>query len=201
MKAAGQISGLAIIAFVACGCGQENKTLWQHLTQLRSEKTQLAVENQRLADENSRLNEQVQTLAAIDPNIRLAELATLEKITLGKRTGFYDRDGDGKVENLTVYLEPIDQAQDRIKAIGSLRVQLWDLNAPKGQDAMPAQWTLTPQQLQRLWSSAFLTNYYHVPLPLPQQLIGAKGEFTVKVEFTDCFSGKTCRDQRVITGR
>jgi len=199
MKATGRIYCLAAIAFVVCGCGRENRSVWEQLKQLGDEKTSLAIENKQLRQENKQLSRQVQTLSAIDPNMRLAELETLDKIIIGKRTGIYDKDGDGKTESLVIYLEPVDKAQDRVKAIGGLGVQLWDLNVPQAGKPLLAEWTLTPEQLQRHWSSTLFTNFYHIRLPLPDGLLAAnKGELTVKVEFVDYLGGKTCRDQRLI---
>ena len=152
---------------------------------------------QALESENTQLTEQVNTLSTLDAAARLEALDTLDKIRIGKRTGFYDKDDNSTNETLVVYLEPLDMAQDFVKAIGAVKIQLWDLDAAAN-EAKPAEWTLEPADLHPTWGGTIFAGYYRIKLPL-ENFSDQKKDYTVKVTFTDYLSGKVLTDQKVIS--
>ncbi|OQY04583.1 MAG: hypothetical protein B6I25_06765 [Planctomycetales bacterium 4572_13] len=141
---------LIILAAMLTGCGSGKQRQWDTLKNCKQENTELSMQVQRLESENTQLTEQVNTLSTLDAAARLEALDTLEKIRIGKHTGFYDKDDDGTNETLVVYLEPLDSAQDYTKAVGKVNIQLWDLNAAENK-AKQAEWTLEPAELHKTW--------------------------------------------------
>ncbi len=114
---------------LTCGCSKSTKkSLWDQLKQLEQEKTTLKLEVERLKSENEDLTGQVENLSVLGPEARLEALPLLKSITLGRRTGLFDKDKNGTKEKLIVDVRPLDETGDPIKAPGKMQVQLWDLN-------------------------------------------------------------------------
>ena len=170
------------------------KSLWEDVERLKKENTDLSTQVQTLQQENTQLIVQAETLSGLDKDVRLHNLDTLDKIHIGKRTGLYDKDESGINETLVVYIEPVDTAQDYIKAIGSINVELWNLNADTAQ-ARLADWTLEPDKMQKLWGGNIFSSYYRLEFSIADILSGQEKELTVKVTFTDTLSGKVRSDQ------
>ena len=188
-----------LAAVLPAGCGNgDNRRLWESFEQLKRENTDLSLQAQALQQENAQLSEQVQTLAGMDQQVRLQQLDTLQTVRLGKRTGLYDFDENGTKETLVVYVEPLDSAQDHIKAVGTVDVQLWDLNAAP-EAAKLAQWTRPPEAIQKHWGGSIFASYYRLPFAVFDVLTGQEQELTVKVTFTDHLTGKVLGDQVTIT--
>jgi outer membrane murein-binding lipoprotein Lpp len=195
---AGIIAGGLSMALLIGGCGNNEKSLWQQIKTLGGEKNTLAGRVEKLEQENEQLRRQALTLQGLDPNSRLTAVDTLKKIVIGRRSGFYDKDNDGKKETLTVYVEPTDSAEDRIKAAGRVNVQLWNLNAKDPQKALLKQWTVEPDQLRQCWVDTIMTYCYRLSFPTGDIIKGDETGLTIKVQFVDYFSGKTLEDQRAI---
>lgn len=187
------------LAVMLAGCGGgSDPVLWNDIDRLKAENTELSLQVQRLEEEKSRLSGQVATLSGLDETVRLRDLDTLEKIRLGKRTGFYDQDEDGSNDTLTVYIEPLDTSQDYVKAAGLVEVQLWNLNAAPDA-AKLASWSLAPEDLKEHWGGHIFASYYRLTFPVVDILTGQETELTVRVQFTDLLSGKTVGDQKTIS--
>jgi outer membrane murein-binding lipoprotein Lpp len=188
---------LIALAVMLAGCSSSTQRPWKTLKDCAQKNTELSMQIQALESENTQLTEQVNTLSTLDAAARLEALDTLDKIRIGKRTGFYDKDNDDTNETLVVYLEPLDKAQDFIKAIGAVKIQLWDLDAAAN-EAKPAEWTLEPAELHPTWGGTIFAGYYRIKLPL-ENFSDQKKDYTVKATFTDYLSGKVLTDQKVIT--
>jgi transcription elongation GreA/GreB family factor len=191
---------LLLTGLIFCdGCGgDQKKSLWQQIKSLGSEKNVLAGRVEKLEQENEQLRQQVKTLQTLDPNDRIAAIDALKKVALGQRSGLYDKNNDGKKETLMVYIEPTDSAGDRIKAAGKVSVQLWNLNAKDPHSALLKQWTIEPEKLKTCWVETMMTYYYRLSFPVEDIVKGDEKGLTVKVRFTDYFSGKILEDQRPI---
>jgi outer membrane murein-binding lipoprotein Lpp len=188
---------LIALAVMLAGCSSSSQRPWKTLKDCAQKNTELSMQIQALESENTQLTEQVNTLSTLDAAARLEALDTLDKIRIGKRTGFYDKDNDDTNETLVVYLEPLDKAQDFIKAIGAVKIQLWDLDAAAN-EAKPAEWTIEPAELHPTWGGTIFAGYYRIKLPL-ENFSDQKKDYTVKATFTDYLSGKVLTDQKVIT--
>jgi hypothetical protein len=190
---------LLAAGLVFCGgCGNTEKSLWQQIKELGSQKSDLELRVEKLQQENQQLSRQVGILQGIDPNERLAVIDTLDKIAITSRSGFYDKDNNGTKETLVVYVETTDSAGDRIKAAGRVEVQLWNLEVKDSQKALVKQWTVEPAQLKQCWSGTLITYYYRFAFPAEDIAAGNTTGLTIKVKFTDYFSGKVFEDQRAI---
>ena len=151
---------------------------------------------QTLESENTQLAEQVNTLSTLDAAARLEALDTLKKVRIGKRTAFYDKDKNGTNETLVVYLEPLDTVQDYVKAVGKVKIELWDLDVAED-TAKLAEWIIEPYELHAAWGGTIFTGYYRIKLT-PENISDQKKDYTVKVTFTDYLSGKVLTDQKTI---
>ncbi len=190
------VAALAVCALVlGCDRGTE-KTLFDQIKLLAEEKTELKLQVEKLQGANEELTKRVETLSALGPEVRLEVLGRLESIEISSRSGLYDKDKDGTKESLVVYVRTIDDAGDAIKAVGSVEVQLWDLEAQD--NARLAQWRIKPEELKRLWSSTVMTSYFRLTFDVSELLRDNENELTVKVTFTDYITGNILRKQRVI---
>jgi outer membrane murein-binding lipoprotein Lpp len=187
---------IAMAVALLAGCGGGNQHPWDTLKECEDQNTRMSLQAQTLQTQNDQLTQQVTTLSALNGKTRLAALDTLEKVRIGKHTGFYDTDENGTKEMLVVYLEPLDTAQDYIKAIGTVNIELWDLNAPEDK-AKRAEWTVEPADLQKNWGGTIFRSYYRIQLPLKITADKQK-EYTLKATFTDFLSGKVRTDQTTI---
>lgn len=184
--------------FFIFGCGGGSSgNLWDQINQLGQERKTLETEVEQLRADNKELSGQVEKLVSIGPEVRVDVLSTVSKIELGKRTGLFDKNKDGKLEKLIVYLKPIDDSGDGIKAIGAVDVELWDLNAEVS-DARIRKWRVEPRELKKLWAMTFMSTYYRLSFDVGDMLGDDMGELTVKVTFTDYLTGKVFRGQAVI---
>ena len=188
---------LVALAAMLAGCSTGPKRPWNTLEACILANTELTMQVQTLESENTQLTEQINTLSTLDAAARLEALDTLEKIRIGKRTGFYDKDKDGTNETLVVYLEPLDAAEDFVKAVGKVDIELWNLNAAEDK-AKQAEWTVEPNELHTTWGGTIFAAYYRIKLPL-EIATNQKKDYTLKVTFTDYLSGKILTAQKVLT--
>jgi cell division protein FtsB len=199
-----------------CGCQEKAKTPKskgsKQLVGVKSaEQSEVTLkrENEKLKAENKQLKEQLETLMGIDKPARLEAISAVSSIELTNRCGIYDKDsndtgnsprGDrvatGK-KTLVVYLRPIDDMGDCIKAAGAVKIELWNLNA-KPAEALLSSWEIEPEKLKKRWSGSLLTSYYKLQFDVSSILGSKEKELTLKAEFTDYLTGKILRAQRVI---
>jgi hypothetical protein len=154
----------------------------------------------RLEAENKQLKEQIETLMGIDKPARREALSTITAIEVTNRSGLYDKNKDDKKEMLIVYLKPIDDMGDVIKAAGAVVVQLWNLNEQPDK-ALLAAWRVEPKELKKNWSGSLMTCYYKLQFDTSSVLSGKEKDLTVKVEFTDYLTGKVLKEQKVINSK
>jgi len=197
MKLVCIITGLGCLVFF-CGCDSGTaQSAWEQVHDLKREVTELKLYARGLEDQKQQLSDQVNTLSALGQAVEPSVLGELKKIVIAKRTGFFDKDEDGVKEKLIVYLRPIDEKNDAVKAPGSAHVQLWNLNLDE-HNAMLSEWTVGAEELKVLWSQTMMTNYYRLTFDVAERLGNSQDELTVKVAFTDYIRGKTLKEQKVI---
>ncbi len=189
---------IAMMALLfAGGCEQgADVSLFDQIKLLGEEKTELRLQVEKLESENEELTERVETLTSLGREIRLEILGRVRSIGISKRSGLYDRDKDGAKETLVVYVRVVDDAGDAIKAVGSMEVQLWDLNAER--EARLGEWLVRPEELKEKWASTVMTSYFRLTFDVGEMVKGKDEELTVKVTFTDYITGKVVRKQAVI---
>jgi outer membrane murein-binding lipoprotein Lpp len=191
---------LCVPFLVGCQNTQQRDALAAQVQQLTQEKTQLDRQLEQSEAQNKQLKEQVQVLATLPKKARLDTLNRLRSVRIGGYTGFYNKNDDGKKEKLIVYIEPMDEEGDKIKATGDVDVQLWDLSKTEG-GALSGRWHVTWEQLRKLWFDTLMTTNYRVVFDIPKTIspeMLAHDSFTVKITFTDYLSGRTFTDQKAI---
>lgn len=183
---------------IAAGCQSSNpakgvKTLKQENTELKSQLEQSKSETEQLKD-------QVHVLSKLPSEARIEHLYDLQKIRITRYTNLYDKDKDSKKEKLLVYIQPIDEQDDIVKATGAVDVELWDLNKEASQAKLGA-WHVTPKELKTLWCATLITINYRLPFDVAGKITGKEKELVVKVTFTDYPSGKVFKEQKIIRPR
>ena len=154
----------------------------------------------RVAAENKQLKEKLETLMGIDKPARIEAFSTITAIEITGRSGLYDKNKDKKNDTLIVYLKPIDDMGDVIKAAGAVDVELWNLNA-KPQDALLKSWAIEPKELKKNWSGSLMTCYYKLQFDVNSVLTGKEKDLTLKAQFTDYLTGKVLKAQKVINSK
>ena len=183
---------------IASGCESGGKlSLSEQMNILREENRELASQLEQSGRENKQLRGQIQVLSGLDAEVRLENLYDLERIKITRYTNFYDKDKDGGKEKLIVYIQPIDQQGDVVKATGAVDVQLWDLNRENG-EALLGQWHVGAEELQEMWFATLITINYRLMFDVGEEVGGVNEPLTVKVTFTDYLTGKVFTEQKVI---
>ena len=190
----------ALMHFVG-GCESSNRKipLAEQVRTLRQEKKQLTRQLKQSRTKAEQLKKQAQVLSGL-PEDKLENLYDLQKIKITRYTDFYDKDKDGKKEKLIVYVQPIDEEGDIVKATGAVDVQLWDLNKKDGQ-ALLGQWHVKPDELKKLWLVTLITTNYRLTFDVADKIGDAEETLTVRVTFTDYLSGKVFKEQKAIKPR
>jgi len=189
---------------LACSAGCENASskspLAEEINTLQQEKTRLARQIEQFAAENEQLKKQIRVLSGLKPEVKLENLYRLQRVKITKYTNLYDKDKDGKKEKLIVYIQPMDEDGDIVKASGAVDVQLWNLNRENG-EAMLGQWHVKPSELKKLWFATLVTINYRLTFDVADIIDEFEEPLTVKVTFTDYLSGRVFKEQKVITPR
>jgi hypothetical protein len=206
LKVSHSYSVLCLVFSVFClyfisGC-ENNKTqknpLVERIELLTEEKDQLAWDLEQSTAENKQLKNQIKVLSDLPEEGRLDSLYNLQKIEIGKYTGFFDKDKDGKKEKLIVYIQPSDDEGDTIKAAGAVEVQLWNLNTAETENALLGQWQINPQEMKKLWFATMVKTNYRFTFDIADKVTNFEEPMTVKVTFIDYHTGKIFKEQMVI---
>ena len=183
----------------AAGCEDANRKT-SEINTLRLEKMQLTHQIKQSGSEIKQLKNQIQVLSGLESDIRLENLYHLKKVKITRYTNLYDKDKDGKSEQLIVYIQPIDEVGDLIKAAGTVDVQLWDLNRKDGKTLL-GQWHVEPDELKKLWFASIVLINYRLTFDVTDIIENYETPLTVKVTFTDYLTGKVFEEQKVIKPR
>jgi len=165
----------------------------RQIDELRDQNRQLAKDNHQLRTAISDLQKQIGTLQDLGDK-RLEKLFHVQRITLHRYTGGVDLDDKGGHDAIKVFLRPLDQDSDPIKAAGAVKIQLWDLARPQG-ETLVGEYDWPRDVLAKKWVGGFLT--YHYVLPCVWKTPPKHEEITVRVEFTDYLTGRRFTAQKV----
>ncbi len=186
---------LSVLPLLGCGSPPPGEGSSERIAQLQKERLELQAQIARLEQLTERLQGQVETLAGLPAAVEKSYLYRLKQVKLSKYTGLYDQSGDNVADTLRVYLKPVDQDGDIVKAAGLVDVQLWSLEG-SAQGAMIGQWRVEPPALRALWYGSLLTINYRLEFELPSAAVAVASPLTVTVQFTDMLSGKVFVQQR-----
>jgi len=194
------LAGCLLAAAAGCeSTGSQKIPPAKQIQTLKQEKRQLARQIEQSKTEAEQLKKQIQILSDLPPEAKFENLYHLQRTKITRYTNLYDKDKDGKKEKLIVYIQPIDEEGDIVKATGAVDVQLWDLNKENGQ-ALLGQWQVKPDELKKLWFATLITNY-RLTFDVADKITGDEEALTVKVTFTDYLTGKVFKEQKVIKPR
>ncbi|NQT00531.1 MAG: hypothetical protein HQ580_00765 [Planctomycetes bacterium] len=184
--------------FTGCDDAYTESPLQERVETLTIQQKQLESQLAQSNAENEQLTKQIHTLSGLPDEIKGENLYRLQNIEIGKYTGLFDKDKDGKKESLIVYIEPIDEQGDVIKAAADIEVELWDLSKTDG-SALLAKWPPVKQdELKNLWFDSMLKINYRLTYDITDIVKNFDEPLTVKVTFTDYLSGKVFKKQKVI---
>lgn len=147
--------------------------------------------------EVKQLRRQLKVVAELRKETNLEDLYDLQAVKIGRYTNIYDKDKDGIKETLIVYLKPLDQAGDIIKAAGAVDVELWDLSRSQA-EALLGKWRVTAQEMRELWFATVVTTNYRLTFDVSDRIDSFENPFTVTIVFTDYLTGKVFKEQRPI---
>jgi len=179
------------------GCDNNNNRLTEQIVTLTEQKLELTRQLGEAQAANEQAKKQIQVLSGLSPGVRLENLYDLQKVKIGGYTNLYDRDKDGRYEELIVYLQPVDAEDDIVKATGTVEVQLWDLDRPADK-ALLAKWSVAPAELKKMWFATLITINFRLIFDVSKIVEKYDSPLTVKVKFTDYLSGKVFAEQKVI---
>jgi len=187
-----------MLLFIGCENDRSKQiSLTDQIEILKRDKTQLQNQIEQSRAENEQLKGQIQVLSGLPEQVKGENLYCLESVKITRYTNLYDKDKDGKKETLIVYVQPIDQNGDAIKAAGSVDVELLDLNKPDG-PAVLGKWKVTAEELKKTWFKTILTLNYRLTFDVAGKVEDFKDPLTVTITFTDHLTGKVFKEQKVI---
>ena len=190
-------SVFCLLILAGCNSTNEKTQLLEKVEQLTEENSKLTSRIKQSESQNKQLQKQVQVLSDLPADVKGENVYTVRQIKIGRFSGFYNKNDSDEKEILIVYVRPIDDEGDAIKASGTVDVELWDLNQPENK-ALLGHWKVGPQELKHLWSATMLTINYRLTFNISDIVKDFDKPYTVKVKFTDYLSGRVFEDQRVI---
>jgi len=192
----------ALVSAAVTGCGgmdmfQNDEKVERLTAELSTALAEAKAAKQAAADaqaESARKQKRIDTLVGIDAG-RLEKLNRPTTLKFGKYAGGADLDGEPGHDGVKVYLSPIDQHGDVIKAAGTVKIQLYDLAAARDQTLI-GQYEFSADEVSKAFSSGFIS--YHFTFTCPWKPAPPKNEeITIRAEFTDYLTGKKLSAQKV----
>lgn len=186
-------AALLVVAACAAGCADNQAvTLRQKVVQLESQLQ--SCENDRSSQQAqiNKLQERLTVARAITPE-ELKKVFHPEQVKIAQLSGGVDYDGQPGDDGVNVYLQPIDQYGDVLKAAGDTRIELYDLANPPGQQQIGV-YTFPVDEAAKNWFSFFGTYQYTFKCPWKNGP-PKHDELTIRVVFVDFLT------QRVMTAQ
>lgn len=187
----------AFIFFISACENTDTKKPVSEIDRLRQQNQTLTDRLATAEQQTQQLKKQVQALSAVTDATQPEDIYDLQKIKIWRYTNLYDKDEDGKMESLIVYLQPVDADGDVIKAAGYAEVQLWDLSRDEAQ-ALLGTWKVGSDEIKKEWYATVLASNYRLIFDISKLIDKYEKPLTVKVTFTDLLSGKILTEQRAI---
>lgn len=196
----GRVAGAAcLLAGLVIGCNTRPDA---RITRIQELEDKLAAQGRSLAEKDATLAQQaaeIQRLHGMDDRARFDRLVRVDRIDLDRLSGAYDENNDGAPDGIVLYLRLYDAENDVLKAAGSVRVALYDLSLPEGQQSL-ARVDYSAEELKQLWFGRFMTSHYTLRLPFGSQCRRPTGQsVTAVVLFTDLLTGRAFEIQKVLS--
>lgn len=190
------LAGLLLVPLAGCPDTVNVKKFNECQTKLLETQEQVKKLEGDLVDRQQtirNLQEQTRTLREI--KAPMEQLTTPVKIELARMSGGYGEDQPYDM-GLVLYVQPIDKDGDVIKAAGTIKATLFDLENPPDKTVI-AECAFDASETHSLWYGKLWTNYYAVRCPWPEGKAPAHNKVTARVVFTDLLSGASLSTQQV----
>lgn len=194
----GWIIAVAVAGMLA-GCGPDTQYLALQ-RQVLEQKEQIQRLDKRIADQHETirvLRAQLADETGVTPE-ELEQLFGLSELVIEGRSGGYDTDRKVGDEGVVLYVQPVDNYGDVVKAPGRIEVALYDLNDPSGEFLYHSCVFETAELMDKLWYGKMWTYHYTLKCPWPPSGPPARGRLTAKVVFTHHLTGQRLETQRVV---
>lgn len=191
---------LLMVMGVMAGCGgprpervtvqlrRENFSLREQIGELER---QIEAERELLRAAELRI-ETVPTL----PSERLDELFLVNGLRFGRLTGGLKLDDQiAGHDGLIIYIVPIDQMNQSLKAAGAFVVEAFDL--AESDQPLVGRWEFSTDQAESNWYGAALLYTYVLRCPW-QDVLPENEELTVRISFTEALTGRVFIAQRLV---
>jgi hypothetical protein len=189
---------VSLLSLLAIGCGSPSRAnidLRKQVQQLQTQVSELEVRHRGDQQTINGLQDRSGNLPTLS-SARLNQLFTTHGLDFGRLSGGLDLDpskpGD---EGFVVYVVPVDQVGEKLKAAGSFDVQAFDLADAK--DPLLGRWQFDLQRAKAAWTSALLQYGYVLTCPW-QKRIPQHRDVTLKVTFFDALTQTPITAQKVI---
>ncbi|QDV91368.1 hypothetical protein RAS2_24640 [Phycisphaerae bacterium RAS2] len=173
-----------------------------HIAQIQELEDKVAAQGRSLAEKDATLAQQaaeIQRLRGMDDRARYDRLVRVDRIDLDRLSGMYDDNRDGVPDGIVLYVRLYDADNDVLKAAGSVRVSLYDLSLPDGQQSL-ARLDYSAEELKPLWFGRFMTSHYTLRLPFGPNCRKPSGQsVTAVVVFTDLLTGRSFEVQKALS--
>ncbi len=201
MRAITFIVFLLVATFAFTGCASSGGAVAAENDRLRERALTLENENKtltsRVAELETQLAQANRAPTAVPADV-LANTPHVTAIALSRLSQAMDTDSDGKLDMIALYMEPADGLGRFLQTTGSVSMHAAVLPA-EGAAVTIGQGTLGPKELRDGYRSAFTGQYYSLTLPIDAAKIPAGAtECTVRVVFTDGYTGQSYSAERVI---
>lgn len=185
------ILALAGLPALMGGCPPERSpTVNTEIQQLKEDSAAKSRQIVALEAQLQAQSKQIRELMALPADERLASIPHIERIELAGLSGGYDEQNDGVDEGIVVYLRPIDQDGDPIKAVGTASVNLVDLANPPLEQAVGSV-SLGVEELRKCWYGR-VSSHFTIKVPWAEGAARARhSPVTAVVSFTEHLTGRT----------
>lgn len=185
----------AVLCAASAGCRSDEKLVEarRNLADCRERLDRAQEENERLQQRIDDQQKRIDTLMALGDK-RLDKLYYVDRLDIGRYSTGVDTDDEPGDDAVKVFLQPIDQEGNALKAAGSARIRVYDL-AGDGNGALIGERRLSVDEFADDWAGGFMTYHYSTTVPFDRP--PTTNEVTVRVEFVEYLTGRTFSAQRV----
>ena len=187
-------SVVSLILFPGCSKpNNANIALRKQVQDLESENSDLKRRREGDLATIRALQSQATTVASL-PQDRIDQLFTTHGLRIGRLTGGARTDPALPADDvLKVYVVPLDQTGDLLKAAGSFAIDAYDLSLPPGDNHL-GHWDISAAEAEKNWFGNVMMYGYTFTLPWQRPPAGSR--VTVRVTFTDAMTGRQFAEQK-----
>ena len=195
---------LILIALLLGGCGSqksflnENDALRRENLELKQKVEKLESQNASLKGGNEQLAAQLARALELPGNVRLDQLPTPSRITVGRYSAALDTDRDGRLDIIRVYISVYDQNGRFVPLAATAAAQAVAIDPP-APPRVVSEIKLDADAFEKAYRSGGFTGpHYTIELPLNDVPADVE-EVTVKISVTPLTSAKALTTETKIS--